>query len=92
MTTETKTLAQLALPIIELSLVEMVMYDDGSGCFHINVHYLFELPDNSELVGEFSGNLSQVKQLALINDDTAVRIVSENGTYIGETTIGKIKQ
>ena len=87
---------RINLPIIELSSVEMIMYSDGSGCYHLNANYLYAIgrdgdDNNDELVGSFSGPKSHIRQLPLINANTPVSIMSESGQCIGQTTFGEVQ-
>jgi len=84
-------LPQINLPIIELSSVEMIMYNDGSGCYHLNANYLYQMDGNDELVGSFSGRKDHIRQLPLINDDTHVSIMTEDGKCLGVTTFGEVQ-
>jgi hypothetical protein len=68
------------LPVIELSYVELVQYEDGN--FHLSAHYLFQIGRNEELVGEFNGSYDHIRQLPLITPETRVTVRTDRS---GET-------
>ena len=84
-------MTNINLPIIELSSVEMIMYSDGSGCYHLNANYLYAMDNDDELVGSFSGRKDHIRQLPLINANTPVSIMTESGQCIGQTTFGEVQ-
>jgi len=92
-----KLTTRINLPIIELSSVEMIMYSDGTGCYHLNANYLYQLDRDKldehtdELVGSFSGSKVQIAQLPLITPYTQVSIMSETGKCLGVTTFGEVQ-
>ncbi len=78
-------MTNINLPVLELAYVDMIVYSDGSGCFHLSAHYLFQIGETGELVGEFDGPKSHISQLPLIRPNTEVRVQSETDGKIIET-------
>ncbi len=75
----------LSLPVLELSYVEMIVYSDGFGNFHLSAHYLFGIDGNDELVGQFNGRKDHIAQLPHILPETEVRVRMDNAGTTLET-------